>query len=566
MTTEPKSDSVAEHMEVQEIQEPDPKVSASTIMAVFFMGMTYVPAITCGLVLSSFLLAQIGVQLNDTKNVSWIPTAWSVASAVSFAIAGGLSDIFGRRNVLLSGQVIVLVGSIVAGTAKTVLTIVAGSTIIGFGAGIIFVSYPGISELLPNKYRGIGLGWTEFCIGFPWIVAGVLLANQLNEHATWRWIYYIGIIYSGVVIVGTAVFYFPPSRPQGDYERTRWQEFKDLDFIGLLLFTAGIVLFLVGFAYLGQPTYSKSLVASTTVIGGLVLIGAFAYDFTIPKNPIFPFHLFSMFREYTVHLVVLFIAGMIWQTVTTWAPQATLFIFTHDPVQIGLVQMPNNWAGFVGGWVFPSLVHKIKNIRYQIIFALVLQTVFTALYAVAIPKHKWMWAVFQLFGQCCFTWVTTLAYVSSSLCVPQEELGVSAGLIGTFRSAGGSVGNTIFSTIITSVLNKRLAPNIIKAALAAGFPADQLEKLVPAAIGAGMGAPNTFSNIPAATAAVIAATQAAFKDAYAHAFKVVFLATIPFGVVAIVAALFLKDASHLLNNKVAVRQEKEVLARKSVTV
>jgi hypothetical protein len=253
---------------------------------------------------------------------------------------------------------------------------------------------------------------------------------------------------------------------------------------------------------------------------------------------------------------------MIWQTITTWGPQVTLFIFTHDSIQLGLVQMPNNWSGVLGGWVLPSLVHKIKHIRYQIVFALVLQTVFTALYAVAVPNHKWMWAVFQLFGQCCFTWVTTLAYVSSSLFVAQEELGVSAGLIGTFRSAGGSVGNTIFSTILTTTLNKRLAPSIIEAALAAGFPADQLEKLVPAAIGAGMGAPNTFSTIPAATAAVIAATQQAFKNSYAHAFKVMFLATIPFGIVAIVAALFLKEASHLLNNKVAVRQEKEVLAGK----
>lgn len=414
---------------------------------------------------------------------------------------------------------------------------------------------------------GIGLGWTEFCISFPWVVAGVLLANQLNEHATWRWIYYIGIIYSGIVIVGTAVFYFPPSRPRGDYEKSRWQEFKELDFIGLFLFTAGMVLFLVGLAYLGQSTYSKALVASTTVIGGFVLIGAFAYDFTIPKNPIFPFHLFAMIREYTIHLAVLFIAGMVWQTTTTWGPQATLFIFTHDSIELGLVQMPDNWSGILGGWILPSLVHKIKNIRYQIVFALILQTVFTALYAVAIPNHhKWMWAIFQLFGHCAFTWVTTLAYVSSSLFVAQEELGVSAGLIGTFRSAGGSVGNTIFSTILTSTLNKRLAPNIIAAALAAGFPEDQLENLVPAAIGAGMGAPNAFSKIPAATAAVIAATQQAFKDAYAHAFKVMFLSTIPFGIVAIVAALFLKEASHLLNNKVAVRQEKEVLASKQEKV
>jgi MFS family permease len=76
------------------------------------MGLSYVPAISCGLILASFLLAQIGVELNDSQNVSWIPTAWSVSSAVSFAIAGGLSDIFGRRHVLLSGQVIVLIGSV----------------------------------------------------------------------------------------------------------------------------------------------------------------------------------------------------------------------------------------------------------------------------------------------------------------------------------------------------------------------------------------------------------------------------------------------------------------------
>lgn len=76
------------------------------------MGLSYVPAISCGLVLATSLLAQIGVSLNDTEHISWIPTGWSVASAVSFAIAGGLSDIFGRRNVLLSGQLVVLVGSV----------------------------------------------------------------------------------------------------------------------------------------------------------------------------------------------------------------------------------------------------------------------------------------------------------------------------------------------------------------------------------------------------------------------------------------------------------------------
>jgi hypothetical protein len=42
---------------------------------------------------------------------------------------------------------------IVGGTARKTTVVAAGSTIIGFGAGVVFVCYPGISELLPNKYR-----------------------------------------------------------------------------------------------------------------------------------------------------------------------------------------------------------------------------------------------------------------------------------------------------------------------------------------------------------------------------------------------------------------------------
>jgi MFS family permease len=485
-----------------------------------------------------------------------------VASAVSFAIAGGFSDIFGRRYVLISGQVITLIGAIVGATAQKTTTVAAGSTIIGFGAGIIFVSYPGISELLPNKYRGIGLGWTEFCINIPWACLSTLLANELALHATWRWCYYIAIIYSCIVIVGTSIFYFPPSRPRNDYDKTRWQEFKELDFIGLGLFAAGLTIFLVGLTYLGKSSYSKALVGSTVTIGALIFIACFVYDFTIPKNPIFPFHLFAMFREFTVHLVILFIAGMIWQAITTLGPQATLYMYTNNPIRIGVTQIPANMSGVLGGWILPSLVHKIKHVRQQIIVALIIQTVFTACYAAVIPNHRYAWMIFQLFGQSCFTWVTTLAYVSSGLFVPQEELGVSAGLIGTFRSAGGSVGNAIFSTILNSVVNKQLGPRISEAAIANGFSPSELGALIPAVIENAVGVPGAFAHVPGATSAVIVATSQAFKDAYAYAFRRVFLSTIPFGVIGLVAAWFVRDPSHLLNNHVAVHQEKEVLSGK----
>ncbi|EED23098.1 efflux pump antibiotic resistance protein, putative [Talaromyces stipitatus ATCC 10500] len=547
-----------------EDSDPPEKVSASTLMAVFFMGLSYVAAISCGLVMPAGIVSQIGTALGDMENIVWIPGGWGVASAVSFSIAGRLSDIFGRRYVLISGQALTLIGSIVGATAHKTTIVAAGSTIIGFGAGVIFVSYPGISELLPNKYRGMGIAWTEFCLNVPWAGLGVLIAQEFVIHASWRWIYYVGIIYAAISMTGTAVSYFPPSRPRGDYDKSRWQEFKELDFVGLFLFCGGLTLFLVGITYLGKSSYSVAVVASTTVIGGLLLAACLAYDFTIARDPIFPLRLFVMFREFTVHLIILFVAGMIWQAITTLGPQGTLYMFTNDPIRIGVLQIPNNISGLLGGWIMPSLVHKIKHVREQILFALLMETVFTACYAAVVPNHEIAWSVMQLFGQSCFTWVTLLAYVSSGLFVPQEDFGVSAGLIGTFRSAGNSVGNAIFSTILTSQVNKQMPKRVAEAAIQNGFPAARIGELIPAVVENAVGVPHAFASIPEATSSVISATSRAFKEAYAYSFRRVFYATIPFGVIALGFAWFVKDPSPLLNNHVAVHQEREILSGKRV--
>lgn len=72
-----------------------------------------------------------------------------------------------------------------------------------------------------------------------------------------------------------------------------------------------------------------------------------------------------------------------------------------------------------------------------------------------------------------------------------------------------------------------------------------------------MGVPNAFAKVSGVTPAVISATGTAFVDSYASAFRTYFYSTIPFSVLALVVAFWVKDASHLLNNQVAVKQEKE---------
>lgn len=213
-----------------------------------------------------------------------------------------------------------------------------------------------------------------------------------------------------------------------------------------------------------------------------------------------------MFRKFTVHLVMIFVAGMIWQAATTLAPQATLLsIYTKEPLKIGVYQIPSNISGLIAGTI-TFFVHKIKHIRYQILFALTIETVFTARYAAVLPQNKAAWIALQFFGQCGFVWIMSLAYVSSSLTVPQEDLGISAGLIGTFRSTGSSIGNAIFTVILNSIINKQLGSKIAEAALVHGFSPTGLDTLIPAVIQDAVGVPDALLGVQGVTPEIVAAT------------------------------------------------------------
>jgi hypothetical protein len=415
---------------------------------------------------------------------------------------------------------------------------------------------------------GMGLAWTEFCITIPWGLLATLLANQLNEHATWRWVYYLAIIYAAICLVGTAIFYFPPARPRKDYDKTRWQEFMELDFIGYILYAGGLTVFLIGLSWAGEeghPWHSASVVAPI-VLGGLVFIGTFVYDWTVkPKVPLMPFHIFRMVREFTILLVALFVSGMVFFAMVSLLPQATESVYDSDPIKLGVALIPNGVGQFIGGAVLPALVHKIKHIRAQIVVALFIQTLFSALYAYGIiPHHKAAWVIFQFFGMMCFSWITLCSYVVVGLHVPHRDLGIASGLVGTFRNTGGSVGISIFNTIRNGVLSAQLVPRILKAAAANGFhgDADATEALVTAVSNNAKGIPGAFAKIQGATPALIHATSEAYKSAYGYAYQRVFFSTIPFGVLAIIAALFIKDASEYLTNHTAVNMEKNVLGER----
>ncbi len=409
---------------------------------------------------------------------------------------------------------------------------------------------------LMNDLSGFGIGLTEVCITIPWCAASVLIANGLNSHtsAGWRWCYYMGIIYGTISLVGTFVFYYPPTRPQHDFQKSRWQEIREIDYIGCLLYTGGLAVFLVGMSWAGttdHPWRSASAVAPI-VVGFVVLVFSFLYDFTLAKEPFFPLSLLRRLREYTVLLVVVFVAGMVFYSMSALLPQGSLYMFTSDPTEIGIIALPSGIAEMLFGAFATLLMGHIGHLKVQIIAMLSVQTIATACYSTVIPYNRAGWMALQFFGMGAFQLTTSIAYVIAGLNIPLRYLGLASGLIGTFRSAGGSVGNAIFSTILNSVVQDQLPKRIAVAATSQGYDASNLALLIPAVVNNALGIPDAFDGVPDVNPSLKLAVGNAFREAYAAAFRRVFWATIPFGIIAVICACFIRDPSRYLTNHTAV--------------
>lgn len=192
-------------------------------------------------------LLLINADIGPSVNISWVATAWTLGSAVGFLLFGRLTDIFGRKWGVLFCQLLALVGVIVAATAHEVGALIAAETMIGIAAagqlsfGIV------IGELVPNKLRAPAIT-IIFLSALPFAVFGPSIGRAFitNTAAGWRWSYYIGIICNATALLMYQFFYHPPKYDQLHVQgKTIRQQLKEFDYIGLVLYVAGVVIFLM---------------------------------------------------------------------------------------------------------------------------------------------------------------------------------------------------------------------------------------------------------------------------------------------------------------------------------
>lgn len=177
--------------------------------------------------------------------------------------------------------------------------------------------------------------------------------------------------------------------------------------------------------------------------------------------------------------------------------------------------LPANVPLVLGAIVLTIFGSKVGHWKWSMTVSMASLCLWGSLLALITPTNKAMMVTFVALCQFSYGWAAYLSVTYTQLGVPQELLGLSGGLAGTARYAGGAVASACYSSAMANGLSKKGAELVPKAALAAGVPADIFDQVVAAA-GAGASA---LRAIPGVDEAMVQAVRGAYKEAAAFGLR-----------------------------------------------
>jgi EmrB/QacA subfamily drug resistance transporter len=383
-------------------------------------------------------LPTIGRELNDVHSLSWVVTAYLLTATAVTPLYGKLSDVHGRRAMLLIAIGIFLVGSVVCGLSKNIYLLIAARALQGVGGGgLISLGQTIIGDVIPPRERGKYQAYFA-SVFVTASIAGPVLGGVLAEHLHWSFIFWINLPLGAAAYAMTnRVLKLLP----------RHDRKHKIDVIGALLMVVATVALLLALTW-GGTTYAWDSAA----IVGLFAVSAIAWVFfgvRISRAPE-PFIPLSVLGHPVVRNGVI---------ATSFAVGSmtglTVFVPLYFEAVIGLTAAQSGVAliAFVGGAVAGATIAGRIMVHYTHYkrSAVVGLTVGTAaIFVLALWPTGLPFAAVEVIlavgGIGCGTIypITTTAVQNA---VPLHQLGTVTGVLNFFRSLGGAILVTVFGTI-----------------------------------------------------------------------------------------------------------------------
>jgi len=453
-------------------------------------------------------LPGIVADLRAFEDLSWIVTAYLVASTVTVPIYGKLGDIHGRRKMFVVAISIFLLGSLLCALAQNVSQLVGARVVQGLGAGgLLPLAQTAIADLFSPRERGRYQG----LIGAMWAIAaiaGPLLGGTLTDAASWRWIFWLNLPL-GVIALVVVMKTMPAHHQRREHT---------VDVAGAITLSIAVVCVLLACSWGGSryPWLSPE-VLGVGIVGVLAFVAFLRIAGRVPE-PLLPLSLFKG-RVFSVSSMASVTFGAMMFAVTIYVPLYVQGAQGRSATASGFALIPLLLTWTVMSFVCGQMIARTGRYRafpivgslFVILGAVLLSMLGSGSSAVDVG------IAVAVVGIGMGTMVQTYI-IATQNAVDSSVVGTATAALQFFRSMGGSLAVAGLGALLAARLSAELSARLGDAA--SGIDQDRLLE--------GSGA------IPSG---LVSATQ----DALGAALHSVFLALIPIAALGLVFALRLEE-------------------------
>lgn len=406
-------------------------------------------------------LGKIVEEFNAFDSLSWIVTAYLLTTTITVPIAGKLSDLFGRRIILLIGVAIFGIASMLSGTSGSVDQLILWRAIQGIGGGIITANaFTIIGDLFAARERGRWQGIFGAVFGLSSVI-GPLLGGWLTDAHTlfgvttdWRWTFFINVPIAIVAFALIAIF-CPPLRHD---KKPR------VDYTGAALLT--IALGTLVLAVDNTETIFKDVMTATglSLTGLRVIMYAIVALATIAfiwverraKEPILPLAFFRN-RNYVLVMGIATLFGAAFMGSILYLTQFNQQVFGASATESGLMLLPMVAGLMVTSITSGQIISRTGRYKIFMQVGIVTATLMVLGLSTLTPESSYAYeaVIMVLLGAGLGVVMPTMTLVVQNE-FKQHELGAATSSSQLFRSLGSTVGIALFGAMLTAGINNNL--------------------------------------------------------------------------------------------------------------
>jgi EmrB/QacA subfamily drug resistance transporter len=457
-------------------------------------------------------LPTIAGDLGGINHISWVVTAYLLASTASTPVWGKIGDLYGRKRLLLAAIVIFLGGSAACGLAHNMAELVGFRALQGVGAGgLMTMATAVVGDLVPPRERGRYQGYIQATFAVA-SIAGPLVGGTLVDDTSWRWIFYVNLPVGAVALILTgAVLHVPQQRIA-----------HKVDYAGAALLVAGVCCLLLVTVWGGQLyAWGSPQIAGLICGFAVLLLTLLVWERRVPE-PILPLTLIAT-PVIAVASTTFFLVTCCLFATTVFLPLYMQIVQGQSAANAGLLLLPMLLSILltttVSGWIVT------KTGRYKVFpvagtfLVIVAMFLFSRLGANSTRLESTLYMVVMGLG---FGMVTQVLVVAVQNSVAREQLGTATGTANFFRSLGGAIGVAVFGAVFAARLTHLLPLRL---------PASVARNVNPAAL---ISSPAQVGHLPASV-------HTGVVESVAQSVHAVFLTAIPIAAVAFLVVITLRE-------------------------